>query len=83
MAATPERGNAATLSIIRFRADVFDLLAEKAGAEGESDRAALVGIDRTTLYRIRQGQVTPTLPVAMQMAMRVGAQVEELFEVAS
>jgi DNA-binding XRE family transcriptional regulator len=83
MSAAPERGGVATPSLsIRLRTDVFDALAANL-AGTEQDRARLIGLDRTTLYRIRRGRVVPTLDVAMRLAERLGTTVDELFEVAA
>lgn len=83
MTATQQRGTNATPSPIRLRADVFDELTSQKGATNEVERARLLEIDRTTLYRIRERKVTPTLEVAMRMAERLGSTVDELFEVAA
>lgn len=83
MDAAQPSGTDATQPTIRLRADVFDELASKQGATNEIERARLVAVDRTTLYRIRECKVTPTLKVAMQMAERLGVGVNDLFEVAA
>ncbi|MGC1214124.1 MAG: hypothetical protein WA890_23055 [Micromonospora sp.] len=80
MTATQQRGTAATPSPIRLRTEVLDELTSAKGASTEVERARLLEIDRTTLYRIRGGQV-PTLEVALRMAERLGTTVEQLFEV--
>lgn len=60
----------------------FDQLVEKRwGDVSEIELARLIGIDRTTVYRIREGKVTPTLETAMRMAEALATTVEELFEV--
>lgn len=74
----PNRGIRAT-SKIRLRADVFDTRTETLGATTDVDRARLCAMDRTNLYRIRNGQ-TPSLELAMQMAEKLGMTVEDLFE---
>lgn len=83
MSAAPPRGEAATLSPIRLKTDVFTTLTADLGAGSEKELARLLDMDRTTLYRIRNGMVTPTLTVAMRMADRLGTTVDELFEVAA
>lgn len=62
--------------------DVFEELIAQTDATSETARALLLDMDRTTLYRIRRGKVTPTLEVALKMADRLGTTVEKLFEVA-
>lgn len=79
MTAASERGTSAT-SPIRLRTDVFDELTARLGASSEIDRARLFDIDRTTLYRIRAGKTIPGLDLAMKMAERLGATVDQLFE---
>lgn len=82
MSATPTRGTGATPSPVRLRTHLFDQLVEKRwGDVSEIELARLLGIDRTTLYRIREGKVTPTLETAMRMAEALSTTVEELFEV--
>lgn len=76
---SPNRGIRAT-DRIRLRADVFDQRSGQLGASTEVERAQLCGVDRTTLYRIRNGKTTPSLELAMDMAARLGVTVEELFE---
>ncbi|MEU4777503.1 helix-turn-helix domain-containing protein [Micromonospora sp. NPDC023633] len=83
MSAAPPRGEAATLSPIRLKTDVFTKLTADLDASSEIELARLFGMNRTTLYRIRKGEVTPTLTVAMRMADRLGTTVDELFEVAA
>lgn len=81
MNAAPARSSSATPSPIRLRTDVFDRLAAERGAVNKADMARLVGIDRTTLWRIRERKVTPTSETALQIAQRLGVAVEDLFEV--
>jgi DNA-binding XRE family transcriptional regulator len=65
-----------------LRTDTFDgLVKERWGDVSETELARLIGVDRTTLYRIREGKVTPTLETAMRMAEALGTTVEDLFEV--
>lgn len=65
-----------------MRTDIFDALAaERWGDVSETELARLIGVDRTTLYRIREGKVTPTLETAMRMAEALRTTVEDLFEV--
>lgn len=70
-------------SPIRLRTDVFDALTLRKGATSEVERARLLDINRTTLYRIRIRRVTPTLQLAMRIADRLDSTVDELFEVAA
>ncbi|WP_435233321.1 helix-turn-helix transcriptional regulator [Micromonospora aurantiaca (nom. illeg.)] len=81
MSAAEQRSDSATPPAVRMRADIFDKLAETHGATNDAERARLVGIERTTLYRIREGKVVPKLETAMQIAQRLDVTVEDLFEV--
>lgn len=72
-----ERGSPASDST--FRADEFDRLAEARGARTETAKAALAAVDRTTLYRLRKGQISPNVSLAMRMARALGVPVEHLF----
>lgn len=76
---TPNRGIRAT-DRIRLRGNVLDERAIRFGAKTEIELAQHLGIDRTTLYRIRNGKTTPSLELAMDLAGRLGVTVEELFE---
>lgn len=75
---TTNRGIRVTARI-RLRTDVFDSKTKELGAENNSARARLCGMDRVNLLRIRNGQ-TPSLELAMHMASRLGVAVEDLFE---
>lgn len=73
-----DRGSSATA--IRLRVPVFESRVRDMGAETRVDQARLCGTDRRNLYRIINGETTPTLELAMQMSSRLGLAVEELFE---
>ncbi|MEU4772927.1 helix-turn-helix domain-containing protein [Micromonospora sp. NPDC023644] len=84
MNAAPTRSDNATPSPVRMRTTVFDQLVDQRwGDVSKTDLARTLGIERTNLYKIRQGKVTPTLETAMRMAEGLGTTVEELFEVTS
>jgi DNA-binding XRE family transcriptional regulator len=76
--ADARRGSSATPTR-RLDNDLFDKLATDRGANTEVEKAALVGIDRGTLYRFRVRMFTPSLDVAMRMAETLGTTVEKLF----
>lgn len=65
---------------VRLRVQVFDALTASQGAHTEMDRAHLIGIHLTTMYRIKLGQMTPRLDLAMRIADQLGVRVEDLFE---
>ncbi len=50
------------------------------GAESDVARARLLGIDRVTIWRMRQRRFTPRLELAMRMAAQLGTTVDDLFE---
>lgn len=84
MSAALVRSNNATPLPVQLRTATFDgLVKARWGDVSETELARLIGVDRTTLYRIREGKVTPTLETAMRMAEALGTTVEELFEVTS
>ena len=62
-----------------MREDVFDTLCEAQGAVTEIAKAALVGCDRVTLYRIRTGKTNPSASSVLGWADRLGITVEELW----
>lgn len=72
MAATP----------VRLRADMFDQLTAGHDATTDPARARLIGVDRATLWRMRKGQLVPSVSLAMHIARVLGVRVEDLFEVA-
>jgi transcriptional regulator with XRE-family HTH domain len=65
---------------LRLRADVFDALAAERGARTLRQQAALTGVSRSTLSRIRRGEGLPSLDVAMQLAEKFGVPISVLFE---
>lgn len=72
------RGNPA--APVQLRAGVFDAKCEDLGLTNEGDRAAFLGSDRSTLYRLRRHLVTPSGEVITRWAQRLGIPVEELWE---
>lgn len=82
MAAThsdSERDMNATAQI-RLRLPVFESRVREMGITTRVDQARFCGTDRRNLYRILNGETTPTLDLAMQMSNRLGLAVEDLFE---
>lgn len=65
---------------VRLRLEVYVALAAKKGAETVVSQAALHGVHRATLFRIRSGERSPSLELAMKMAADLGTTVEALFE---
>lgn len=78
---TSERGPDAT-STVRLRADVFDERCEELGASSETAKAELMDTDRKTLWRYREGLITPKLDLAMRWAKTLDLKVEELWRAA-
>jgi hypothetical protein len=78
-APTPEdRGTPATVTV-RFDDARFDARTAELGAETEPAKAALCGVDRSTLFRYRKGQTVPSLPDAMQFARRINLTAADLW----
>jgi hypothetical protein len=46
-------------AVIRLRVDRFEALAAAHGLTTDKDRAAHIGIDRSTYSRIRRGEIVP------------------------
>ena len=65
---------------LTFRNDVF--MAATAGLASDIQRASAAGISRTTLNRLRDGNVQLSLRRALMMANRLGLNVGQLFEIA-
>jgi DNA-binding XRE family transcriptional regulator len=64
----------------RLRLEVYDALAAAKGAATVVAQAQLHGIHRATLFRIRSGERSASLELAMKMAADLGTSVEALFE---
>lgn len=73
------RDSPVSLSEVELDGDRFDDLCRAHDAETETARAALVGIERRTLYRWREGLVTPGLDAALRTAQRLDTTVEDLW----
>jgi DNA-binding XRE family transcriptional regulator len=70
----------ATDATPRIRFEIFDRECERRGAQDETAKAELVGVDRTTLWRWRNGRLTPSLAAATRIAETFDLTVEELIE---
>lgn len=65
---------------IRLRLEVYDALALQKGKKTVVAQAAMHGVNRSTLFRIRNGERSPSLELAIRMATDLGTTVEALFE---
>lgn len=65
---------------VRLRVSVHDALAAQRGAHNIKDQAALHGIHRSTMFRLRSGERVASLELALKMATDLGVPVEVLFE---
>lgn len=63
----------------RLNVALFDERCEAKGASSEAEKAALVDIDHSTLWRFRRGLIGPRLEVARRMAERLEVTVDELW----
>lgn len=63
----------------RLNADLFDRRCEAKGAYSDAEKAALVGVNRSTLLRFRRGDMGPRLEVARRMAERLEVTVDQLW----
>lgn len=73
------RGTPAT-DRVRLRFDVIDAWAAERGAYGDTAVAALLDIDRTTVFRYRTGRISPTIATAMGIAAKIGVDLGSLIE---
>lgn len=80
--ATTKPHQPATDAIPPFAAVLFDRRCEQLGASTEREKAALVGVDVTTLHRFRKGDMGPRLQVARRFARRLSVSVDDLWPVA-
>lgn len=64
-----------------FNSELFDRrCAEILGADATNDqRAELAGVDWTTIYRFKRGELGPRLEVARRIARRLRVSVDELW----
>lgn len=65
---------------VRLRVHVHDALAASKGARNVAAQAALHGIHRSTMFRLRSGERVASLELAMRMAAGLDVPVEVLFE---
>lgn len=72
--------NAVALSPLVLDEELFDELCKKHGAETESARAELIGMERRNLSRWREGSVTPGLFTALRTAQTLETTVEALWK---
>lgn len=71
-------GNATDASTA-FNAELFDRECAKRGATSTEAKAALVGVDWSTIHRFRTGEIGPRLQVARRIAQRLGVSVDDLW----
>ena len=64
----------------RLNFDVFDVECATRGALDDTARGKLVGVDRTTIWRWRNGRQFPSLDVVARIADQFGLPVEHLIE---
>lgn len=67
-------------SDVRLRVEIFDALMAREGAKSVERQAEVLGLHRSTLFRIRSGETAPNLTTAMQMAAACKTTVDALFE---
>lgn len=66
--------------VARLRLDVFDANTERLGAVTDAARAELLGVDRATIWRWRNGRLTPSLDRAMAIAEVLGIELGDLID---
>jgi DNA-binding XRE family transcriptional regulator len=65
---------------VRLRTEVCDALMASKGITSVAAQASQIGVSRSTLFRLRRGEIEPLLGQAMRMARVAGTTVEALFE---
>lgn len=78
MTATPGGVSPATVATPGINFALLDKLCAEQGATDEVARADLLDVNRTTLWRWRNGIQTPGLDVAARIAGRLNITVDEL-----
>jgi DNA-binding XRE family transcriptional regulator len=62
-----------------FNSRLFDERCEALGASTVEQKAALVGVDWSTIHRFRKGAYSPRLEIARRIANALGVSVDELW----
>jgi DNA-binding XRE family transcriptional regulator len=65
---------------VRLRVNVLDALMQQQGVQSVAGQAERVGVNRSTLFRLRNGETVPSVDLAMRIAAAAGTTVEVLFE---
>ena len=65
-----------------LRAEAFASWAAREGLATEGEQAARIGVARTTLSRVRRGDVRPSGQFIAAVLTASGSKFEELFEIA-
>jgi predicted transcriptional regulator len=81
VACMPARTATPEVAPTRFDSARFDELCAAHEAATPAEKAALAGIDESTLWRLRRGQ-TPRLDTARRIAQRLRANIDELWPAA-
>lgn len=68
-----------TAATYRLSRDAVAKIATKAGVTRADDIAAILGVDRSTYFRLLAGGSVPMLDTALEMAARAKLPVTELF----
>lgn len=69
-------------AVVRLRADALAEWAAREGLGSEVAQAERIGIDRSTLSRVRRGEITPGERFIAAILAATGAKFEYLFEIA-
>jgi len=77
---TAQETDATDATLVRMRLDVFDLYAERRGAHTDADKARLIKVNRSTMWRYRYGKQQPSLDKAAKIAAVLGIPLETLIE---
>lgn len=67
------------VAIGRLDAELFDRRCEELNAATEEQKAALVGVNASTLWRFRQGEMGPRLEVARRFAKALDLTIDQLW----
>jgi DNA-binding XRE family transcriptional regulator len=63
-----------------FDSAFFDERCRQLGATTEPERAALVRVDKSTLWRFRNGEIRPRLEVAHRFKRVLGCEISDLWK---
>jgi DNA-binding XRE family transcriptional regulator len=63
----------------QFNWHLFDRITSAKGAKTIDEKAALVGVHRSTIFRLKADEIEPSLALASSMTEALGTKIDRLF----